>query len=419
MQKVIDAEVADGLKELLAERALATDDLADADIAQLRAADGRGARPAPAAPLHRGRVPSGVHAAGRADPPARAGPLRDHARPGAAARPIGHEARSPPATTASRSTSSTSSSTTRAPAPSCSRPGHPLHDAVTDEADRALAARRSTRGTVLVSPTLRGAAPARRRHRGDRRRHRDSGRAPLRLRVHRRARRVEAAGPAPYLDCVAAPLTSDVDRGPRAAVARRGRGARGELDHRQPAPGLPQRGQAAPRAPSCTECATRSSAGWTRRATGSSSRRWSPRSRSRPARSPRRATRQPDAQGGRPRGAGAPRGSRCSTASCRCKPSRRGSSPPRSSCRWRLVEAEIPGRRADARRRRRRRSSAAASTLVLATERALGRDAGRAGVQQPRLRRPVHSATARIRSGSRSRPASPAPRTSSSPTTRC
>ena len=43
----------------------------------------------------------------------------------------------------------------------------------------------------------------------------------------------------------------------------------------------------------------------------------------------------------------------------------------------------------------------------------------RAGVQQPRLRHPVRSATARTRSGSRSRPASPAPRTSSSPTTRC
>ena len=211
---------------------------------QLRAADGRGAGPAPAAALHRGGVPGRVHPAGRQDPPARAGPLRDHPRP----RPAAHQraaARSRPATTASRSTSSTSS-TAPARAPSCSRPATRCTTRSPMRPSRQLA-RTLDRGTVLVSPTVQEP----RLLVGVIEEIADATETSV-------ARRfgyayidehgtVEAAGPAPYLDCVAAPLTDRGDRRPRAAVAGRGRGASGELDHRQPAPGVPERGQAAPR----------------------------------------------------------------------------------------------------------------------------------------------------------------------------
>jgi len=69
LEKVIDAGVARGIEELLAERALATETMGHADIAAAASADGRGAGAAAAAALHRGRVPGGVHSARRKDPP--------------------------------------------------------------------------------------------------------------------------------------------------------------------------------------------------------------------------------------------------------------------------------------------------------------------------------------------------------------
>ncbi len=238
---------------------------ADADIAQLRAADGRSARPPAAAPLHRGRVPRRVHPPRRPHPPARAGPLRDHQRPGRSCATAA-AVRSPPATSGSPSTPSTCSTPT-GPRADLLAPGHPLHDAVADADDRA-AASALDRGTVLVSPTVAGAAAARRRERGDRRRHRatvarasatptSTATAPSRPPARR-----------PYLDCVAAPPTDQVDRRARGCVARRRRGPGAELDHRPPAPRLPRRGQAPPRGRARSACASTSAAASTRRTSG-------------------------------------------------------------------------------------------------------------------------------------------------------
>ena len=287
MEQVIDASVAHGIDELLAERALVTDTLQRADIAQLRALmdEARARR----------LQPHYIEGAFRAAFTRLGGKIRRRERGRfeithvpAQLRTAG---RGPIATRYDRVTFDIEHvlDDTGARAELLA-PGHPLHDAVTDETV-ARWHRTLDRGTVLVSPSCRGAAPARRRHRGDRRCDGDRGRAPFRLRVHRRARRSRGgrAGAVPRLRRRTADERGH--RGPRAAVARRGRGAGGELDHRQPAAGVPQRGQDCAARPSSTACATRWSDAWIRRATASSSRRWSPRSRSRPGRNPRRATR--------------------------------------------------------------------------------------------------------------------------------
>ena len=86
---------------------------------------------------------------------------------------------------------------------------------------------------------------------------------------------------------------------------------------------------------------------------------------------PRRAH-EPDASKAADLDAGSARGWRCSTASSRCRPSPRASSPPRSSCRWRSVETELPAttRRYAVETKEVERRGV---ELVLATERALGR----------------------------------------------
>ncbi len=187
-------------------------------------ADGRGAGPAPAAALHRGRVPGGVHAPRRQDP-------------------------------ASASRAASRSPTSRR---SCARPARgPIatrYERVTFDLEHVLDDDGRPRRAARPGPPA-----ARRRHRRDRRplaadaraRHRprladaarsracssaSSRRSPTRpeTAVARRFSyayidehgTVEAAGPAPYLDCVAAPLTNDGHRGPGAAVARGSRGAR-------------------------------------------------------------------------------------------------------------------------------------------------------------------------------------------------
>ena len=99
-------------------------------------------------------------------------------------------------------------------APSCSRPATRLHDAVTDQVI-ARWHRTLDRGTVLVSPAVQEP----RLLVGVIQEIVDATETSI-------ARRfgyayidehgtVEAAGPAPYLDCVAAPLTDDGHRRPR------------------------------------------------------------------------------------------------------------------------------------------------------------------------------------------------------------
>jgi fructose-bisphosphate aldolase class 1 len=61
MNEVIDHKVSDGLKELLDERALASEHLADADLAKLRAAMDEARRPASPAALHRAGIQGSIH----------------------------------------------------------------------------------------------------------------------------------------------------------------------------------------------------------------------------------------------------------------------------------------------------------------------------------------------------------------------
>ena len=116
--KVIDAGVPEGIEELLAERALATDAMQTRGHRAMRALMDE-ARARRLQPHYIARSPDGVHALGRQDRAARSAALRDHTRPGAAAH-ASAAPRSPPATSASRSTSSTMLDET-AP-PSCSPP---------------------------------------------------------------------------------------------------------------------------------------------------------------------------------------------------------------------------------------------------------------------------------------------------------
>jgi superfamily II DNA or RNA helicase len=206
MEKVIDASVSRGIEELLAERALTTDTLQRADIAELRALmdEARARR----------LQPHYIEGAFRAAFTRLGGKIRRRERGRfeithvpAQLRTAG---RGPIATRYERVTFDIEQvlDDTGARAELLA-PGHPLHDAVTDEA-LARWHRSLDRGTVLVSPAVQEprllvgvvqeivdateTSVARRfgyayidEHGG-----------------------VEAAGPAPYLDCVAAPPSDDV-----------------------------------------------------------------------------------------------------------------------------------------------------------------------------------------------------------------
>jgi superfamily II DNA or RNA helicase len=206
MEKVIDAGVARGIEELLAERALASDAMQKADIAQLRALmdEARARR----------LQPHYIEGAFRAAFTRLGGKIRrrEHGRfeithVPAQLRTIG---RGPIATRYERVTFDIEhvldGTGVRA---ELLAPGHPLHDAVTDQ---AVVQWHQTleRGTVLISPTVQqprllvgvieeiadatDTAVARRF-------------SYAFIDEHGTA---EAAGPAPYLDCVEAPLTNEV-----------------------------------------------------------------------------------------------------------------------------------------------------------------------------------------------------------------
>ena len=206
MEKVIDASVARGIEELLAERALTTDTLRRADIAELRALmdEARARR----------LQPHYIEGAFRAAFTRLGGKIRRRERGRFEITHIPAQLRTagrgPIATRYDRVTFDIEQvldeAGTRA---ELLAPGHPLHDAVTDEAlvrwHRSL-----DRGTVLVSP----AVQAPRLLVGVIQEIVDATEVSV-------ARRfgyayidehgsVEAAGPAPYLDCVAAPPTDAV-----------------------------------------------------------------------------------------------------------------------------------------------------------------------------------------------------------------
>ena len=200
MEKVIDASVARGIEELLAERALVTDTLQRADVAQLRALmdEARARR----------LQPHYIEGAFRAAFTRLGGKIRRRERGRfeithvpAQLRTVG---RAPIATRYDRVTFDMEQVLDDNARAELLTPGHPLHDAVTDEAvtrwHRSL-----DRGTVLVSPAveeprllvgvIQGIVDA------------------TETSVARRfnyayideSGMVEAAGPAPYLDCVGAP----------------------------------------------------------------------------------------------------------------------------------------------------------------------------------------------------------------------
>ncbi|HEV3071457.1 MAG TPA: helicase-related protein [Solirubrobacteraceae bacterium] len=206
MEQVIDAGVARGIDELLAERALVTDTLQLADVAQLRALmdEARARR----------LQPHYIESAFRTAFTRLGGRMRRRERGRfeithvpAQLRTIGH---GPIATRYERVTFDIEQvlddTGTRA---ELLAPAHPLHDAVTEEAvvrwHRSL-----DRGTVLISPLVQeprllvGVV--------------EEIVDATETSVSRRFGyayidehgTVEAAGPAPYLDCVAAPLTDEV-----------------------------------------------------------------------------------------------------------------------------------------------------------------------------------------------------------------
>ncbi|MCG7583099.1 helicase-related protein [Mycolicibacterium sp. OfavD-34-C] len=206
MHEVIDHKVSDGLKELLDERALASDHLADADLAKLRAAmdEARARR----------LQPHYIELAFKAAFTRLGGRIakRERGRYEIANVPAQIRASKyqPIATKYDRVTFDLehvhSEELARA---DLLAPGHPLHDAVMDEAIRHFGGTLSS-GTVLVSATLEeprllvgvveevadatGAAVSRR-----------FGYAYVDS-----LGTVTPAGPAPYLDCVAAPDTPAV-----------------------------------------------------------------------------------------------------------------------------------------------------------------------------------------------------------------
>ena len=206
MHEVIDHKVSDGLKELLDERALASDHLADADLAKLRAAmdEARARR----------LQPHYIELAFKAAFTRLGGRIarRERGRYEIANVPAQIRASKfqPIATKYDRVTFDLehvqSEELARA---DLLAPGHPLHDAVMDEAIRHFGGTLNS-GTVLVSATLEephllvgvveevadatGAAVSRR-----------FGYAYVDS-----LGTVTPAGPAPYLDCVAAPGTPAV-----------------------------------------------------------------------------------------------------------------------------------------------------------------------------------------------------------------
>ena len=206
MERVIDASVAHGIEELLAERALATDAMQHADVAQLRALmdEARARR----------LQPHYIEGAFRAAFTRLGGKIRrreqgrfEITHVPAQLRTLG---RGPIASRYERVTFDIDHVLDESGARAeLLAPGHPLHNAVTDE---TVARWHKTleRGTVLVSPTLQEP----RLLVGVIEEIADATETAV-------ARRfsyayidehgaVEAAGPAPYLDCVAAPLTSEV-----------------------------------------------------------------------------------------------------------------------------------------------------------------------------------------------------------------
>ncbi len=206
MEKVIDASVSRGIEELLAERALTTDTLQRADIAELRTLmdEARARR----------LQPHYIEGAFRAAFTRLGGKIRRRERGRFEITHIPAQLRTagrgPIATRYDRVTFDIEQvlDDTGARAELLA-PGHPLHDAVTDEAlvrwHRSL-----ERGTVLVSPAVHEP----RLLVGVIQEIVDATEASV-------ARRfgyayidehgsVEAAGPAPYLDCVAAPPTEAV-----------------------------------------------------------------------------------------------------------------------------------------------------------------------------------------------------------------
>lgn len=206
MHEVIDHKVADGLKELMAERALASDHLAEADLAELRAAmdEARARR----------LQPHYIELAFKAAFTRLGGRIakRERGRYEIANVPAQIRASKyqPIATKYDRVTFDLeyahSEELTRA---DLLAPGHPLHDAVMDEAIRQFGGVLNS-GTILVSASLddpqllvgvveevadaTGAAVSRR-----------FGYAYVDSHGT-----VTPAGPAPYLDCVAAPDTPTV-----------------------------------------------------------------------------------------------------------------------------------------------------------------------------------------------------------------
>src|SRR4051812_16088009 len=206
MEKVIDATVSHGIEELLAERALATDTMQQVDLAQLRALmdEARARR----------LQPHYIEGAFRAAFTRLGGKIRrreqgrfEITHVPAPLRTIG---RGPIASRYERVTFDIErvldESGVRA---ELLAPGHPLHDAVTD-ATVARWHETLERGTVLVSSTLQDP----RLLVGVIEEIADATETAVSRRfsyayidAHGA---VEAAGPAPYLECVAAPLTSEV-----------------------------------------------------------------------------------------------------------------------------------------------------------------------------------------------------------------
>jgi len=206
MEEVIDASVAHGIDELLAERALATDAMQQADIAKLRTLmdEARARR----------LQPHYIEGAFRAAFTRLGGKIRrreqgrfEITHVPAQLRTLG---RGPIASRYERVTFDIDHVLDESGARAeLLAPGHPLHNAVTDE---TVAQWHQTleRGTVLVSPTLQeprllvgvieeiadatGTSVARR----------------FSYACIDEQGGVEAAGPAPYLDCVAAPLANEV-----------------------------------------------------------------------------------------------------------------------------------------------------------------------------------------------------------------
>ena len=205
MEKVIDAGVARGIDELLAERALASDTMQQADIAQLRALmdEARARR----------LQPHYIEGAFRAAFTRVGGKIRrreqgrfEITHVPAQLRTIG---RGPIASRYDRVTFDIEHVLDGGARAELLAPGHPLHDAVTDQTviqwHQTL-----ERGTVLVSPTVQeprllvgvieeiadatDTAVARR----------------FSYAYIDEHGTIEAAGPAPYLDCVAAPLSTEV-----------------------------------------------------------------------------------------------------------------------------------------------------------------------------------------------------------------